>query len=239
MKLERNVYCRSPRLALLRNQMTRCSKYVSARYNLTQFFDQVELEKRDKITGLQPDVMLCNSAGTRRCYIEIFVTHACSKDKIDTGIPIIEFNIQSVDDIELIYSGIYSIKDERLNVFNWRPPSRIDEQCNGTCSVGSIDMSVWYLTDLGRLNEKIIPLSDVDLTVNSEINTWPKNLRNIEIADNLRNFLRHADPQMEFSNCIMCVHANSWENGYLQCQSKAKLVPYTEANQCAIYKVKM
>lgn len=83
-----------------------------------------------------------------------------------------------------------------------------------------------------------MPLAEVDLTINSDVNTWPRSLGAAELADNLRAFIRHADPHSLFPNCIMCEQAGRWEDGYLQCHSKAKIVPYTEARQCANYKVK-
>lgn len=238
LELERSVSCIGPRIGLLGNKAVQCSKLVSARYNLTQFFDQVDLEKRDKNTGLQPDVMLTDSSGKRCCYIEICVTHPCTQEKIDTGIPILEFKVQSADDIKVLSSGVYSVERGNLSVFNWVPPSRIVEHCSGTCSVGKVEMSVWCLSDSGRLNEKFVPLSDVDLIVNSELNLWPKALGSDEVMTNLRTFLHHVDPQMLFPNCIMCKQGGSWLDGYLHCHSKAKLVPYTEACQCAAYKVR-
>ncbi|MCV5358941.1 hypothetical protein OFM87_24510, partial [Escherichia coli] len=108
----------------------------------------------------------------------------------------------------------------------------------GVCSVGNVDMSVWSLSGSGRLNEQTMPLAEVDLTINSDVNTWPRSLGAAELADNLRAFIRHADPHSLFPNCIMCEQAGRWEDGYLQCHSKAKIVPYTEARQCANYKVK-
>lgn len=238
LELERRVSCNGSRLALVRDETLHCLKFVPARYNLTQFFDQAELEKYDKVTGLRPDIMLCDAAGERRCYVEIFVTHPCSQEKIETGIPILEFKVHSAADIQMLLTGSYSIKDTSLRVFNWDPPSQTVDTCTGVCSAGNVVMSVWSLSDSGRLNEQTMRLAEVDLTINSDVNTWPKSLGGAELADNLRTFLRQADPHSLFSNCIMCEQANRWEDGYLQCRSKAKIVPYTEARQCASYKVK-
>ncbi|MFS9592208.1 hypothetical protein LRZ77_24710 [Klebsiella pneumoniae] len=238
LELERQVSCNGSRLAFVRDETRRCLKFVPARYNLTQFFDQAELEKHDKVTGLRPDVMLCDAAGERRCYVEICVTHPCSQEKIEAGIPILEFKVQSAADIQMLLTGSYSIKEKNLRVFNWLPPSKIVDTCSGVCSVGNVDMSVWSLSDSGRLNEQTMPLAEVDLTINSDVNTWPRSLGAAELADNLRAFIRHADPHSLLPNCIMCEQAGRWENGYLQCRSKAKIVPYTEARQCASYKVK-
>ncbi|MEZ9317439.1 hypothetical protein AB4188_18190 [Vibrio lentus] len=236
--LERTVFCNGPRLELMRDVASQCSKSVPARYDLTKFFDQVVLEKRDATTGLQPDVMLSDSSGTKRCYIEICVTHVSTKEKIDTGIPILEFTIQSIDDITMLFSGNYSSEDERLNIFNWFPPTKIDDICNGNCPIGKHEMSVWQLSNSGRLKETSVLLSEVDLIANSKINTWPRTLDTDELEKNLRNFLRHVDPQGMFANCIMCYQSSSWENGFLHCHSKNKIVPYTEALQCSAYKAR-
>ncbi|WP_082045632.1 hypothetical protein [Azotobacter chroococcum] len=238
LELERRVSCNGSRLSLIRDETRQCLKSVPARYNLTQFFDQAELEKHDKITGLRPDVMLYDAAGERRCYVEICVTNPCSQEKIEAGIPILEFQVQSAADIQMLLTGPYSIKKKSLRVFNWLPPSQIVDTCSGVCSVGNVDMSVWRLSDSGRLNEQTMPLAEVDLTINSDVNTWPRSLGAAELADNLRAFIRHADPHSLFPNCIMCEQAGRWEDGYLQCRSKAKIVSYTEARQCASYKVK-
>ncbi|SEJ55064.1 hypothetical protein SAMN04244579_04772 [Azotobacter beijerinckii] len=238
LELERRVSCNGSRLSLVRDETRQCLKSVPARYNLTQFFDQAELEKHDKITGLRPDVMLYDAAGERRCYVEICVTNPCSQEKIEAGIPILEFQVQSVADIQMLLTGPYSIKKKSMRVFNWLPPSQIVDTCSGVCSVGDVYMSVWRLSDSGRLNEQTMPLAEVDLTINSDVNTWPRSLGAAELADNLRAFIRHADPHSLFPNCIICEQAGRWEDGYLQCRSKAKIVPYTEARQCASYKVK-
>lgn len=239
LELERQVSCNSPRLALVRDEKRRCLKSVPARYNLTQFFDQAELEQQDKDTGLRPDVMLCDAAGKRRCYVEICVTHPCTQEKIEAGIPILEFKVQSGADIQMLLTGSYSIKEKILRVFNWLPPSQTVDTCNGDCLVGNVDMSVWSLSDSGRLNVQIIQLAEVDLTINTDLNTWPRSLGAAEQAGNLRTFIRHADPHSLFPNCIMCEQADQWEDGYLQCRSKSKIVPYTEARQCTSYKVKV
>ncbi|WP_346798085.1 hypothetical protein R5M92_04195 [Halomonas sp. Bachu 37] len=233
--LERTICCEGPRLELLGDRSMQCQKTVPASYNLLRLFDQAELEKRDSRTGMQPDIMLSDSLGNRHCYVEIFVTHPCTQEKIDSGIPILEFKIRSATDIQILLSDSYSVNDERLSAYNWRPPSRKVNDCIGTCSAGDADMSVWSLSSSGRICEQMVKLADVDLTSNSRVNTWPKALGLAEVNDRLLAFLRHADPLSRFPNCLMCTQASQWHNGYVQCSTKAKRVPYTEARQCANY----
>lgn len=236
LELEREVSCYGARLALLGSATARCLKTKSARYNLTQFFNRAELEKRDDVTGLQPDVMLIGSSDNRRCYVEICVTHPCSEEKIATGVPILEFKVESQADIQMLLTGQYSIKDERLNVFNWQPPSQTVDYCVGACSVGTAEVSVWSLSDSGRLNERVMPLDQVDLLTSSALNTWPRSLEPAEVVNRLKTFLREADPSYRFPNCLLCTHSHQWSDGFLLCRSKGKKVAYTEARQCAKYR---
>lgn len=88
---------------------------------LDSIFRSGRAGKHDKVTGLRPDVMLYDTTGERRCYVEICVTHPCSQDKIEAGIPILEFKVQSASDIQMLLTGAYSIKEKILRVFNWLP----------------------------------------------------------------------------------------------------------------------
>ena len=235
LELKRTVYCNSVRLKLLRNKKSQCQKSVPARYNLTEFFGQVQLERRDSDTGLKPDVMLSDPSGNKRCYVEICVTHPCTQEKIETGIPILEFKIETVDDIQMLLSGSYSVSDKRLSAYNWRPPSQTVNICSAPCKFDDIEMSVWSLSDSGRLNEQKLPFTEVDPAVHSNINTWPKAVSFTALSENLRSFLLHKDPDSQFPNCLLCRHSSQWASGYMLCNSKAKQVPYTDARQCANY----
>lgn len=239
LELVREVTCQGGRLELLGKTTAKCLKAKSARYNLTQFFNRVELEKRDDLTGLRPDIMLTDSSGNKRCYVEICVTNPCSEEKIASGVPILEFKVESEADIQMLLSGQYSIKDKRLNVFNWKPQSQTVEHCVGSCSAGNVEMSVWSLSDSGRLNERVMPLEQVDLLTCSALNTWPKRLETSEVAGKLKIYLHHVDPNSLFPNCLKCMHSLQWRDGFLQCRSKGKQVAYTEARQCAKYQVEV
>ncbi len=173
----------------------------------------------------------------RRCYVEICVTHPCTQEKIDSHIPILEFKIESEADIHMLLSGSYSVCNERIRTFNFHPKPRATKICHDDCLAGSVEMSVWSLSNSGRLNEQIMPLSKIDQVVSSYVNTWPKSLMISKQVENLQTFLQHVDPESLFPNCIMCKQADQWENGYLVCHTKRKQIPYTEARQCADYKV--
>lgn len=232
--LARRVECHDPRLALLGDHGRICETDVAANYDLTQIFDRTDLEKRDNITGLRPDVLLSETDSARQCYVEVCVTHSCTEDKINTGVPILEFTIGSVDDIHYLMNGSYSLSDSNLRVYNWHPKTHRLDACAGACPLGDEELSVWSLSKTGRLNERVIPLRNVTDS-NSALNTWPRATIPRAVAANLRTFLTHADPNSVFPNCLNCKHAGQWDDGYLRCEQKSKTVPYTDAAQCIRY----
>ena len=237
LELKRSVYCNgvNSRSQLLRDQTFQCHRTVPARYDLTAIFNQAELEKYDENSGFKPDILLSSSSDNKRCFIEICVTHPCSQEKIDSGIPILEFKIDSEADIQDILSGSYSINTDRMSVYNFQPPAKTEHSCNDQCTAGSIDMSVWSLSDSGRLNEHSIPLAEINLSTQSNINTWPKSLEMDQQLECLQKFLLSVDPDSRVPNCVLCTQSSQWSNGYLHCRSKHKRIAYTEARQCIDY----
>ena len=235
LELERTLHCKSLKTLLIAGLPHECKKIVPARYNLAELFDRVALEKRDRFTGLIPDVMLLNSETDKRAYVEICVTHPCTPEKIDSGIPILEFKIASEEDLQMLSSGSFSAHDERLTLHNFRLLTGTTTVCTPSCPVDDIPMSTWILSESGRLNERIIPLRDVCDRTYTELNAWPASLSEIDKAVNLRRFLKYTDHHSYYPNCLLCRRASEWKDGHLMCLSKQKRVSYTEARQCADY----
>lgn len=237
LELERTIHCNSTKAQMLAGLPHECKKIVPARYNLTALFNGAVLEKRDPDTGFIPDVMLFHSEVNQRLYIEICVTHPCTPEKIDTGIPILEFKIASEEDIKMLLSGLYSVHDERITLYNFRVLSDKVNTCTAPCTVDGTTVSIWSLSESGRLNERIAPLKDVCERTYTELNVWPTSLPVVQQVVNLRRLLKYTDPQSYYPNCLLCPHSSDWKDGYLMCSSKHKWVPYTEARQCADYEV--
>ncbi|KPV95717.1 hypothetical protein AN214_02285 [Pseudoalteromonas sp. P1-9] len=83
--LERTIICKSKKKSFLQDDSISCTSLTEAKYNIRSLFNEAFLELYDKKTGFTPDVMLSNSDNDSKCYIEIFVTHECSEDKIASG----------------------------------------------------------------------------------------------------------------------------------------------------------
>jgi competence CoiA-like predicted nuclease len=71
--------------------------------NLADVFDIWEYEKT--IDKYRADILLSSSKHDYKVMIEIKVSHGLSNEKLSSGIPIIEINIQNQEDIENLKSG--------------------------------------------------------------------------------------------------------------------------------------
>lgn len=237
LELNRLVVCDGHKAKLLDDFGFKCEKVTLARYDLVRIFDKAELEKFDNVTGFTPDVLLQDSKSERRCFIEICVTHPCSQEKIASGIPIIEFKIESERDIQMLLDGVYRRIDERISLYNFSPKIQTRDKCSGTCIADNTEISCWTLSESGRLYEKRVALGNIEVDDFSSVNMWLKKLPSDALEANLQLFLQHADPERRYPMCLLCKHGKNWIDGYMECQKRAKKVAYTEARRCADYEL--
>lgn len=92
-----------------------CSSYKLRGYDLKQYYNTCQEEK--EIKGLVADLLLTNTLNPKRdpILIEIQVTHKSSEKKINSGLRIIELNIQSEEDVHNLLSSKISESLEYLD----------------------------------------------------------------------------------------------------------------------------
>lgn len=99
-----------------------CSSDDKHIFNLKDFYAECDRETcyqyGDKI--FIPDLLLHpKDKKNKPLFIEIFVTHPCKSEKIDSGIKIIEFHIKTEEDIDMIIGS--AIQNSTLvNLYNFR-----------------------------------------------------------------------------------------------------------------------
>lgn len=80
------------------------------KYDLLAIFTDIAIEETDTTTGLAdrliPDILLTNAMGDK-LYVEIYVKHPVTKEKIASGVPIVEIHLESEDDLKK-----FQIEDE-------------------------------------------------------------------------------------------------------------------------------
>ena len=236
LKLLRQVECQSAKAELLAGQYEPCKMLIPAMYNLKALFDQVELEQYDAETGFKPDVLLTKANSHAKCYIEVHVTNPCSKEKIDTGVPILEFHVTSEADITALTSNDFSAEDTELTHYNFKLKSRVTDRCLEQCHHANVEIDEWKLNPNGRLQKQTCRYQDIDHTATSTSNAWPKSLAPQEQQTRLKQLIQETDPANIHANCVSCIYATNWDDGFLYCNKKHIKVPYTEAKLCAQYR---
>lgn len=93
-----------------------------SKYDLTRTFREIKLETRDG--NFIPDLLLVSLNG-QKLYVEIAVTHASSEEKLNSGNKIIEIQITTEEDLEIIKSMDLSVNDKRVSCINFNPKETI------------------------------------------------------------------------------------------------------------------
>lgn len=93
-----------------------CSDFVDDFIEILPQYGQCFEEEWDEC--FKPDILLLDGAGAR-LYIEIGVTHPCSTEKLASNIPIIEFHIQSEDDLKVFNDdALADAENELFDIHN-------------------------------------------------------------------------------------------------------------------------
>ncbi|MBQ0115200.1 MAG: hypothetical protein KBT10_04955 [Bacteroidales bacterium] len=93
----------------------RCKKNVQRKIDLKKYFDTCEIEKT--CGGFRPDVLLTHSEHSdRKLFIEVNVNHPCTYEKINSGIRIIEIDVDS----ELTTIHPFDEQNRHMHFFNFK-----------------------------------------------------------------------------------------------------------------------
>lgn len=95
-----------------------CQRETSSQYDLKKYYSTCTQEQR---YGNFIADLLCKREGkpTEPLFIEIFVTHECSQEKKDSNIRIIEFCIQSEEDILNIINSSRITENYMVRLYNY------------------------------------------------------------------------------------------------------------------------
>lgn len=91
-------------------------------FDLKKFYNTFEVESA--YDNFRADILLSNSIKKfAPVFIEIYVSHPCEQQKIDSGNKIIELKINSEDDIKsIVDSSIITEDGNRIRFYNFNPP---------------------------------------------------------------------------------------------------------------------
>lgn len=108
-------------------QKEKCQKQENDTLELYPFYNQYEEEKWDY--KYRPDVLLKSLYG-EKIYIEIFVNSPCSPEKINSGIPIIEFSLKNEDDLEMFTDeSLAKVDNPKIKFYNYPKSPKLLYNC--------------------------------------------------------------------------------------------------------------
>jgi len=176
-------------------------KPISRLLDLTKFFEKVSIEKG--IKGFVADVLLYSSQREDSILIEFAVTHKCEKEKLNSGLRIIEFNIQDEKDLEFILTNNLSYQNSNCDFHNISPKQIIGEiNTLGNCK---LKFKTFLISHESKAFIKELSPYEISL-----INTdGYKRVSNLDIKDNNEYYLpdlilRAYNEEANFKNCEVC-----------------------------------
>lgn len=200
-----------------------CSEIQKVRHDLTKYFDTVLLECHHD--GFVPDIMLKSSKTGETIYVEIAVTHNSSEDKIRSGKRIIEYQIESEEDIHLLRSYRVQAEDKRIHLYNFNAKSLRRNLCNGACKK---TFSCFVIDHKGRASViestpgKLVERVNNDSVVKSLL---CQNEDNVD--SEFHSFIKKAVREgARVRSCFVCINVKHDEkNNNLLCLKKLNMFP--------------
>lgn len=211
-----------------------CATTEVAQFNLVQYFDEAILEHgHDRF---RPDILLRNSSSKEVLFVEIAVTHPCEQDKIDSGIRIIEFHIQSEEDLETLISSPFLINQSNIRRYNFSARPLKTTNCRDECLS---DVEVLTVDDKGvvrnpkgkcrQVGADIDRLNPVEVERVDRVSRKRQKLRDMLIRARTRGVSR--------LNCYLCAESRDADSlAKVLCVKKSKVFSYTEAERCGFFK---
>ena len=125
-------------------------------FNIQKYFKKIKFQKKDG--NFIPDLLLIDENDKNKIFVEIFVTHRVSDEKINSKNRIIEIKLKEEKDVELITKNILSYKDSRVNFYNIQN-KYVKNDCEGKCRKY---FNVLFLNNSGEINLDNITLNELE-----------------------------------------------------------------------------
>jgi hypothetical protein len=214
-----------------------CS-HVLTHFNLKDYYDTCSIETRVE-DGFIPDVLLTHSEHKEReLYIEIFVTHACSEEKINSGKRIVELELNTMEDLLRMTNSfncegsVYPSIDEsfRNRFYNF---NRLLKTKYKFKRVDVFEDDTWNITDLmcGNL--------DVKNNENAILNFIY--LENGIVSSKIKDFIEYVKIKNKIiRSCDFCYYRDFSLLFPIefQCKRQGRFTnPIQEAQRCIMYSV--
>lgn len=201
---KQTIFCKQYDECIL-EQKESCRQYIEKFYDLKKMFNNCSMESpvKESNGNYRADLLLTSDKDpSRQILIEIKVSHGCSDKKKASGIPIIEFDVSSEDDVDYIISNdIKESNKVRYYGFNLRrtdktgliPPARslykFFQYKSGKTFCEQTDCQIMKIRKRSSLFELTIDILEVNY-----------------LHLTLYGLMKARETGLEFPNCYLCEH---------------------------------
>lgn len=210
-----------------------CKKVQTREYDLTTSFDKLEIEKGTD--GLIADVLLSSEKNDEQMLVEIAVTHLCDEEKIASKKRILEYSVQSEEDLEQLKTPFVDIASSGVTTYNISPKERTEEICRqGQCDR---PVSVFVVYD----SYKSIT-QDMEYHKARKLTTRPDvihhKIEKASASTSYKELVRESFfSGVEIKNCYLCkYHGRETYYHPVFCRSLKRGVKVHEAVDCSHYR---
>jgi len=198
-------------------------------FDITKYFKEIQIET--KVESFIPDILLMANNG-EKIFFEIYVTHASEAEKLNSKFKIIEFNIQTEDDITIIESCRLEESD-KVKFYNFKKEKE-DAYCRGNCKYGIVPyakIDLEYDFFIVYQNGKSIILRKTVAEIDSIIGILYKEIILLHNIDHSRLFKKSLykfkvvevyQKGIKIKNCFLCryhaINTSFYNEGTIFCK---------------------
>lgn len=189
----------------IKNIRTQCKlENKIQKFDLTKRFDLIELEKGTN--GFIADVLLKSSSKNEELLIEFAVTHKCEKEKIDSGLRIIEIQLQNENQLEFIDNNHIKFSDEKISYFNFSPKHVVANIKNPYNCQEKFEF--FFILKNNKANKRDKKMSEIISEINSlnlkYFKVLEKRENEYDGLDYIELITDYAYKDKTFKNCYSC-----------------------------------
>lgn len=181
-------------------------------FDLTKYFDVIIEEKKDNT--FIPDILLKDSKSGSKIYVEIAVNHQATIEKINSGERIIEFQISSEEDLEIIKNKKIC-QGEKILLYNFKNDSLKNNYCRKNKCRTNVTCFILFKNSKSILTEESLSIIDTKVSKSNvayyQILPHPFRSGFIFIEEVIKAYQNGEN----IRNCFLCrYHAlNNYSNG--------------------------
>lgn len=186
-----------------------CIKTEDKSFNLKRTFNQCEIEATTTVANdiFRADLLLTSDNNDKRLLLEIKVSHGCSEKKISSGVPIIEFDVTSEEDVENIAHYKYIKESEKIRFYGFKTDFSEKEKDDVKPKFDNIQKFVLYNSGKTYINPKCNCKTIHTHNSNSIFEIITEKMHDYQILK-IYGLIKAHEAGFNHPNCLLCTHCS-------------------------------